>query len=123
MKCKILIDNTPFGQYCAEWGLAVYIEYNGKKLLLDTGASPLFADNAEKMGVDLSEIDFGILSHAHYDHSLGMDAFFRVNAKADVLHKLIAFVVQLDCERHTTNHASLSLAEHPPYLAVPFGRH
>lgn len=82
MKCKILIDNTPFGQYCAEWGLAVYIEYNGKKLLLDTGASLLFAENAEKMGVDLSEIDFGILSHAHFDHSDGMDAFFARNQKA-----------------------------------------
>lgn len=82
MKCKILIDNTPFGEYCAEWGLAVYIEYGGKKLLLDTGASPLFAENAEKMGVDLPEIDFGILSHAHFDHSDGMDAFFARNQKA-----------------------------------------
>ena len=84
MRAVILIDNisnTP--DLTPEWGLSIYIEYEGRKYLLDTGASELFAKNAEVLGIDLSQVDFGILSHAHHDHSDGMDTFFEQNAKAD----------------------------------------
>ncbi len=63
-------------------GLCIYIEYNGKKILLDTGASGLFAENAGKLGLSLEEIDYAVLSHAHYDHSDGMRHFFQINQKA-----------------------------------------
>lgn len=82
MKFTILIDNLPHGELTGEWGLAVYMEYAGKKLLLDAGASDGFAKNAELLGIDLASIDFAALSHAHFDHSDGMDAFFAVNQKA-----------------------------------------
>ena len=49
-----------------EWGLSVYVEYDGHKVLLDTGASHLFAKNAKVMGIDLSQVDIGVLSHTHY---------------------------------------------------------
>lgn len=68
----------------AEHGLAVYIEYGGKRYLLDTGSSSLFSQNADVLGIDLSEIDVGVLSHAHYDHSGGYDEFFKRNEKAKV---------------------------------------
>ena len=82
MKCTVLVDNSPMGAYAGEWGLSIYMEYGGKRLLLDTGASALFAENAEKMGIALSQVDFGILSHAHFDHADGMDAFFARNQTA-----------------------------------------
>ena len=85
MKLTVLIDNTPAGGLTAEWGLAVYIEYRDKKILLDTGASETFAANAAALGIDLSGVDSAVLSHAHYDHSDGMEAFFRENGTA-VLH-------------------------------------
>ena len=65
-----------------EWGLSVYVEFEGKRYLLDTGASHLFAKNAKVMGVDLSKVDIGILSHAHYDHGNGMARFFALNRTA-----------------------------------------
>lgn len=65
-----------------EWGLSFHIEEKGKSYLLDTGASSLFSKNAEKLGIDLSQVDTGILSHSHYDHSDGMDRFFSLNRKA-----------------------------------------
>jgi 7,8-dihydropterin-6-yl-methyl-4-(beta-D-ribofuranosyl)aminobenzene 5'-phosphate synthase len=65
-----------------EWGLSVYVEFEGKRYLLDTGASHLFAKNAGVMGVDLSKVDIGILSHAHYDHANGMARFFAINKTA-----------------------------------------
>ena len=74
MKFTILIDNLPHENLVGEWGLAVYIEHGGKKILLDAGASDGFAKNAESLGIDLSGIDYAALSHAHFDHSDGMDA-------------------------------------------------
>lgn len=79
---KILVDNVTQSALQAEWGLAVYIEYRGHKLLLDTGASGRFIDNAAAMGIDLGQVEFGVLSHAHYDHADGMKAFFQHNASA-----------------------------------------
>ncbi|SMG34848.1 7,8-dihydropterin-6-yl-methyl-4-(beta-D-ribofuranosyl)aminobenzene 5'-phosphate synthase [Fibrobacter sp. UWB13] len=71
MKIKILIDNISCSkkQLKGEWGLCVYTEFNGKSILLDTGASTQFAKNAAIMGIDISKIDAGVLSHAHYDHA------------------------------------------------------
>ncbi len=82
MKIKILTDNKAADGFKGEWGLSVYIEQDGKKMLLDTGASPLFAKNAVKCGVDLKSVDLAFLSHAHYDHSNGFGEFFRTNKRA-----------------------------------------
>lgn len=82
MKATVVVDNIKSGGMAGEWGLCVYIEYEGKKILLDAGASALFAENAGKLGIPLSEIDFAVLSHAHYDHANGMERFFQVNGHA-----------------------------------------
>ena len=86
MKVQVLIDNIA-GTCCSrklfgEWGLSVYVEYEGHKVLLDTGASHLFAKNANVMGIDLTQVDIGVLSHAHYDHANGMAKFFKANSGA-----------------------------------------
>jgi len=82
MRATVLIDNISNNDLIPEWGLSIYIEYKDKKILLDTGASPAFAQNAKKLQIDLREVDFGVLSHAHYDHSNGMETFFKENEKA-----------------------------------------
>lgn len=68
MKATILIDNLTKGALVPEWGLSIYIEYNGHKILLDTGASGCFARNAENLGIDLASVELGVLSHAGADH-------------------------------------------------------
>ena len=88
MKIQILIDNIASidanskRKLFGEWGLSVYVEFEGKRYLLDTGASHLFAKNAAVVGVDLSKVDVGVLSHAHFDHSDGMARFFALNKTA-----------------------------------------
>lgn len=82
----ILSDNrTDNPMLETEHGLSVYLEYNGRKYLLDTGASNLFMRNAEKLGVDLSEVDYCLISHGHNDHIGGLPAFLEVNHKAKVI--------------------------------------
>ena len=83
MYARVLVDNLTKNQWKAEWGLAVYIEYDGHKFLLDTGTTDMFAGNADAMGISLAEIEFGVLSHAHFDHSDGLAEFFARNKKAD----------------------------------------
>ena len=82
MIAKVLIDNITKNDLISEWGLSFYIEYCGHKFLLDTGASANFAENAKNMGVKLNEIEYGVLSHAHYDHADGMPKFFEENDHA-----------------------------------------
>ena len=82
MKATVLVDNISNGGLCGEWGLSIYIEYEGKNILLDTGASDLFLKNAKELGKEIEDVDYAVLSHAHYDHSDGMDAFFKHNEKA-----------------------------------------
>ena len=86
MKVAVLMENTA-QEGCGlvpEHGLSLYIEYRGKRLLLDGGASGRFADNAQKLGVDLADVDLGVLSHGHYDHADGLRRFFQLNQRAKV---------------------------------------
>lgn len=82
MRATVVVDNRKNGEIQGEWGLCIYIEYEDQKILLDAGASNLFARNAEKLGISLKEVDMAVLSHAHYDHANGMEAFFQNNDKA-----------------------------------------
>lgn len=82
MKATVIVDNIGVDDIKGEWGLSIYIEYNDKKILLDAGASGLFVENARKLNIPLEEVDFGVLSHAHYDHANGMKQFFKINNKA-----------------------------------------
>lgn len=84
MIVKVLIENSAEDGLCAEHGLCLYVEYKGRRYLIDSGASDLFAANAEKMGVDLEKVDMAFLSHAHYDHSGGYRKFFEQNQSAKV---------------------------------------
>jgi len=45
MKATVVVDNIGTDTIHGEWGLCIYIEYEGKKILLDAGASGAFADN------------------------------------------------------------------------------
>lgn len=82
MRATVLVDNLAARGLEGEWGLSFYLEYQGEVILLDAGASDLFVRNAHALGLDLNQVSFGVLSHAHWDHADGMDAFFARNAHA-----------------------------------------
>nr|WP_317348157.1 MBL fold metallo-hydrolase [uncultured Blautia sp.] len=83
MKIITLIENTCGEEGCLfEHGLSLYIETQKHKIVLDTGSSDAFIQNAGKLGVDLEAVDTVVLSHGHYDHSGGILAFAEINPRA-----------------------------------------
>src|SRR5678816_922169 len=51
-----------------DWGYSALIEHGGKRILFDTGNNAeIFAQNARAAGVDLTTLDFVVLSHRHLD--------------------------------------------------------
>ena len=67
-----------------EHGLSLFVEAAGHRFLFDTGASGGFADNAARLGADLTAAEFAILSHGHYDHGGGLPQFLEINAHAPI---------------------------------------
>ncbi len=68
------------GGYWAEHGLSFYIESDGMKVLYDTGQSgDVLLHNALLAGVNLSSLDYIVLSHGHYDHSGGLLKVLKMN--------------------------------------------
>jgi 7,8-dihydropterin-6-yl-methyl-4-(beta-D-ribofuranosyl)aminobenzene 5'-phosphate synthase len=68
-----------------DWGFAALIEYGGKRILFDTGDNPdILAHNAKAKDVDLSKLDFAILSHRHGDHMGGMEYLLSVNPRVRI---------------------------------------
>jgi|SRR5213596_1854304 len=68
-----------------DWGYAALIEYGGKHILFDTGNNPeILAHNAEAKGIDLSKLDFVVLSHRHGDHMGGLAYVLKLNPKVTI---------------------------------------
>ena len=68
----LMEDATPNnGGLVHEHGLSLYIEFGGKRFLFDTGSTDKFLINADRMGVDLDNLDGCVISHNHYDHCGG----------------------------------------------------
>lgn len=63
-----------------DWGYAALVEYGGKRILFDTGNNPdILARNARVKGIDLSKLDFVVMSHRHGDHMGGLSYVLKVN--------------------------------------------
>ena len=98
MNVSILMDNTALFDrfFTAEHGFSAYIEADGCKVLFDTGYSGATLINAQKMGINLLDLDFIVLSHGHSDHTGGLFHIMRHFTEAIIektscrLPKLIA---------------------------------
>ena len=87
MKITLLCENEVSDMKClAEWGFSAFIEFDGVKILFDTGYSDVYLHNARLAGIDLEETDFIVLSHHHNDHTRGLLFHPFTDAKTIVCH-------------------------------------
>lgn len=83
MKITSLMDNEcSIDGLLKQHGLSLLIETKDKKILFDTGSDSGFIQNAQALNKDLSNVDMCVLSHGHYDHGGGLNAFFKINSKS-----------------------------------------
>ncbi|HEX9178900.1 MAG TPA: MBL fold metallo-hydrolase, partial [Burkholderiales bacterium] len=87
-KARITILYDAFGKGSdmqKDWGFAALVEYGGKRILFDTGDNAdILARNARAKGVDLSNLDFVVMSHRHGDHMAGLGYVLGLNPKVKV---------------------------------------
>jgi len=85
-KVTILYDG--FGestQLTKDWGFSALVEHNGKRILFDTGNNAaIFEHNVKALGVDLTKLDFVVISHRHADHTTGLRYVLSVNPNVTV---------------------------------------
>jgi len=87
-KAQITVLYDAFGKDPAlqkDWGYAALVEYGGKRILFDTGNNPdVLEQNAKAKRVDLSKLDFVVMSHRHGDHMGGLSYLLRVNPSVKI---------------------------------------
>jgi 7,8-dihydropterin-6-yl-methyl-4-(beta-D-ribofuranosyl)aminobenzene 5'-phosphate synthase len=85
---KITVLYDAFGKIPGmqkDWGYSAFIEYAGKRILFDTGNNAdILERNAKANKIDLSKLDFVVLSHRHGDHMGGMTYLLRVNPQVKI---------------------------------------
>jgi len=84
MKLKVLVDNNTIidRYFLGEPAVSYFIEIEGSRILFDTAYSDIFIANATKMGIDLFDLDLIVLSHAHLDHTWGLQHLIQYFAEA-----------------------------------------
>jgi 7,8-dihydropterin-6-yl-methyl-4-(beta-D-ribofuranosyl)aminobenzene 5'-phosphate synthase len=85
---KVTILYDAFGEsktLTKDWGFSALVEHDGKRILFDTGNDAAkFEHNVKALGVDLTKVDFVVISHRHADHATGLKYVLRVNPNVTV---------------------------------------
>src|SRR5215470_4627189 len=87
-KAQITVLYDAFGKTSGmtkDWGFAALIEYGGKRILFDTGNNAeILANNVKAKGIDLTKLDFVVVSHRHGDHTSGLNHVLSVNPRVQI---------------------------------------
>ncbi len=63
-----------------DFGYAVYIHADGRRILLDTGTDPdIMEQNLMSAGIDIHGLDLVVVSHNHFDHAGGLKRIRAIN--------------------------------------------
>jgi 7,8-dihydropterin-6-yl-methyl-4-(beta-D-ribofuranosyl)aminobenzene 5'-phosphate synthase len=79
----IVYDNNAYDERLqSAWGFSALVAYHDHRLLFDTGGEgPLLMNNIRILGIDPSQIESIVLSHAHGDHTGGLSALLESGAR------------------------------------------
>lgn len=74
LELTVLVDNYSYNKtLVTAWGLSIYCVADNVTFIFDTGPNDFaLCRNSELLGINLSSIDFVVLSHEHGDHVGGL---------------------------------------------------
>ena len=68
--CDAFFDSK---EITRDWGFSALAEHDGKRILFDCGNNAeIFERNVKALRVDLTKLDFVVISHRHGDHTTGL---------------------------------------------------
>lgn len=80
MRIVSLIDNTAVDEKLfSEEGMSLFVEHNGKNILIDAGRTGKAVENARRMRLPIDRLDSIVLTHNSLSHVGGIDAVMRLN--------------------------------------------
>lgn len=88
---NLIEDTSKTPDYVQEHGLSFYVETPNHKLVVDTGSSDAFLENARRHNLDLSQVDTVILTHGHAAHCGGVRTLLELAPNAKVYIRETAF--------------------------------
>ncbi|WP_051264819.1 MBL fold metallo-hydrolase [Nakamurella lactea] len=117
---RLTVLNDAFGKDPAmtkDWGYCALVEAAGRRILFDTGNSgEVLARNARAKGIDLSRLDFAVMSHRHGDHMGGLAHLLSVNPTVTVYAPIEGFGVYGSTMPASVPRIDSSLPAHERYF-------
>ncbi len=120
MRLTCVVDNTvPHGELWGEHGLSFLVESNGAYVLWDTGQSgTVWRHNMETLGLIDLPLAAVAISHAHRDHTGGLDQVLIVRPNVPLYGHADLFR-----PRYRLNGSSIGIALSPPDLSCRAALH
>lgn len=86
MRLRILVDNSTLidRYFLAEPAFSALIETGSGKVLFDLGYSCAFLENARRMGEEILDVRYLVLSHGHLDHTWGLIPYIVAMTEAQI---------------------------------------
>ena len=67
-----------------EPGVSYLIQDGNRQILFDVGYSDIFIKNAQRLNIQLRDLDFVVLSHGHLDHTWGLVPLIKLYTEAKI---------------------------------------
>lgn len=83
----VIYDNRAFIDGCeAAWGFSCLVTGAERCVLFDTGGDgEILMRNMDRVGIDPDTVDVIVLSHAHWDHTGGLERFLEANGDVEIV--------------------------------------
>ncbi|MGE0462156.1 MAG: MBL fold metallo-hydrolase [Vicinamibacterales bacterium] len=79
VRITVAYNNVPHAAgLTTAWGFAAVVDVGAERVLFDTGGDgPTLLSNLRRLDIDPTSVDAVVLSHAHGDHTGGLDGFLQ----------------------------------------------